>query len=207
VKAEPLSIDMGKLAKKVKVLARATNTAKLMDQFQFYLCETAKNYDKGDDYAKLLDSYTILSLGYLSRFGEALEALANNPNDATIQNLIIRISNQMDQLMKKFAAVLLPAPGAKPTFNLSYASNFGLNVASNLAATPATLKMVKAHLDMQEDLAFLGLKSGDIDKLLSFRPSRPKVEAQEKFNSMNLKGLKITSVPGHSEFRYLKRGT
>lgn len=207
VKYEPLDINLGELKKNVKQLEKATRNGKLLDQFQFYLCQTAKNYDPKDDYVKTLDSYKIVILGYLAHLGEILEGLKESPKNKELQKNLSDLNTQMGKFLQKMEDILLPSPSTKVKPLVKYAPNFALAVSPDVKHPEPILKMVKAHLNMNEDLTFLGLSTEEVDKLVAEKAaSTPETETISRISKIpKLEGLKTKVVPGHKEFRYLMK--
>jgi hypothetical protein len=102
-----VTADLKEITKQSQEITLATNHAKLLDDYQFFLCKDIERWADDKEYIEKLRGHRIMAAAYIVRLAEILEQIRIDSNNEGLKQELVRISIKMSRLIDKLEKSVL----------------------------------------------------------------------------------------------------
>ena len=102
-----VTLNLNELSKQLQELTPATNHAKLLDDYQFILCNEIEKWANDTKYVEKIRGHRVIAVAYICRLAEIMEQVKIDGSNKELKREVVTISRKMSRLIDKFEKSVL----------------------------------------------------------------------------------------------------
>jgi hypothetical protein len=101
------TMNVNEFSRKKRMITSATDRAKILDDYQYLICEEIRRSHDDPHYVKILTRYRVVIISYFVLLAEIVEQIKIEPNNLKAKKALQNVTRRMTNLIYKLEKVLL----------------------------------------------------------------------------------------------------